>query len=139
MELTLQEQQNIDKLDADLQHTKTIDNLKQGQEDIRQDISNERDFNKSEFAKGTEKFREIFDELKEVRSEVNDMKSQIATGFIEQKRAFEKHILDGKEDEIKKLNKRLDARDQIKNGVIITFIGGTIVWLVVEVLKGTVG
>ena len=125
------------QLDKDLQVVPTIKSLKNGQEQIIKELEDDREFNETEFAKGTKKFKELSTALNEVRSEVSDMKVQISDGFREQKRAFEKHILDGKEDEIRKLNKRLDARDQIKNGVIITLVGGIILWLLMEILKPT--
>jgi len=122
--VTPQEQAIIDKLDIDLPLTKTIDNLKAGQEEIRKDIQDEREFNKSEFAKGTEKFKEIFGELKEVRNEVSEMRTQISDGFKGIKDEFTKHITDTQNSEIKKLNKKLDRTSAMKDGILVSLISG---------------
>ena len=132
--LTPQEQAIIEKLDNDLPLTKTIDNLKQGQEEIRKDIQDEREYNKSEFAKGTEKFKEIFSELKEVRSEVKDMKSQISDGFRDMKDEFTKHIADSQDSEISKLNKKLDRWAAIKDGVLVALISGVAVAVILYLI-----
>lgn len=76
--MTPQEQATIEKLDRDLPLTKTIDNLKKGQEEIRKDIQDEREFNKSEFTKGAEKFKAIFTELKEAKLERKQLKEEVS-------------------------------------------------------------
>lgn len=124
MPLTPQEQSVIDDLDKKLPQTKTIDNLKQCQEKILKVVEDERAFNKSEFAKGTEKFKEISSELREVNREVSDMKSQISSGFKDLKQDFINHVNDSKDNEIKKLNKRLDRTSAIKDGVLSALVSG---------------
>jgi len=135
LELTPDEQAQIEKLDSDLQHTKTIDSLKQGQEEIRNDIQSEREFNKSEFAKGTEKFKELFGELKEVRIEVGDMKTQISDGFKQQRDDLAKHLAETKDNQITDLKASIEKRDEtdtkkrdrvnaLKDGILVTLIGG---------------
>ena len=130
MELTPQEQVVIDKLDNDLKHTKTIDNLKQGQEQIIKDIKDDKEFNKSEFAKGTEKFKEIFSELKEVKSEVSDMKSQITNSIDGLKNQIAKKEITDLSDEVKAL--RTEKKEKAKNTDKI-FYGaiGTVISLVI--------
>lgn len=121
--LTPQEQSLIDDLDIKLPQTKTIDNLKQGQEEILKVIEDEREFNKSEFAKGTEKFKEISSELKEVRSEVNQMKTQISDGFNEMKSAIKNKENEELRAEIRSLKTdkeiKEDRKFTIQNGIFL--------------------
>ena len=60
---------------------------------------------------------------------------QIKEGFDDLKKDIAQNILDGKDDEIKKLNKRLDGRDQIKNGVIITLVGGIVLYVAIYLFE----
>lgn len=128
MELTPQEQMEIDKLDKDLQHTPTVKGLKDGQEQIRKDIKDDKEFNKSKFAEGAEKFKELSNGLKEVRDEVSDMKSDITKSIADLTDQIAKKEMTDLTDEVKAL--RGDKKDQAKNvdkllygaiGTIISF------------------
>ena len=128
MELTSQRQAEIVKLDDDLQHTVTIDNLRQSQETIIKTIEEEREANQKAFDKGAEKFDDLY-------KEVGEMKKQITEGFRVIRQDISDHITQGKDDEIKKLNKKLDGRDQVKNGVIITLVGGIVLYVAIHLFE----
>lgn len=132
--MTPQEQAVIDKLDVDLPLTKTIDNLKQGQEEIRKDIQDEREFNKSEFAKGTEKFKEIFGELKEVRNEVKEMNTQVTDELKGIRSDITKHIMETDKSEMAKLNKKLDRWASLKDGILVTVLSGVAIAIILYFL-----
>lgn len=105
-----------------------VEGLKEGQERIIHTIEEEKEQNRRAFDKGAEKFDDLY-------NKVEEMKGQIKDGFDSVKKEIADHTLQGKEDEIKKLNKRLDARDQIKNGVIITLVGGILLAGAIYLLK----
>lgn len=110
----LQEQKLLnDKVEA----LPCISNLREGQNDIFQAIEDDRQQNKEEFAKGAKKFDHI-------QSEVSEMREQVAEGFADIKKDINLHILSSKEDEISKLNKKFDANQQIKSGIIIALVSG---------------
>ena len=113
MELTPEEQAVVDKLDKDLPQTQTIKRIFENQETMIKGFNDEREFNKSEFAKGTEKFKEIFSELKEVRSEVNDMKSLLMDAFTDLKNQMAKKEITDLTDEVKAL--RTEKKEKAKN------------------------
>jgi len=113
LELTPEEQVRAQGLDKDLPNTQTIKGLYQNQEQIIQELKDEKEFNKHEFAKGTEKFKEIFGELKEVRSEVSDMKSQITNSIDGLKNQMAKKEITDLTDEVKAL--RGEKKEKAKN------------------------
>ena len=113
MELTPEEQAVVDKLDKDLPQTQTIKRIFENQETMIKGFNDEREFNKSEFAKGTEKFKEIFSELKEVRSEVYDMKSLLMDAFTDLKNQMAKKEITDLTDEVKAL--RTEKKEKAKN------------------------
>lgn len=105
-----------------------VDGLKEGQDKILSTIEEEKKANKQAFDKGDKKFDDLYER-------VEKMGIQIKEGFDDLKKDIAQNILDGKDDEIKKLNKRLDGRDQIKNGVIITLVGGIVLYVAIYLFE----
>ena len=63
------------------------------------------------------------------------MKTQITDGFNRLSSEANQRAMEEKDDKIKKLNDKLDARSQLKNGILITLIGGILLYIAIEVLK----
>ena len=67
------------------------------------------------------------------------METQIGDGFKLMSKEFTDYKSEVKDERIKKLTDQIekgkDKNDYLKNGVIITLIGGTLLYVAVEVLK----
>ena len=135
MELTPEEQAEADRLDIALPNTQTIKKIFNNQEDMIKGFEDDRAFNKSEFAKGAEKFKEISSELKEVTVKVDNMEAQIENGFKRQREDLAKHLSETKDNQITDLKNAVEKRDSedkskrnrvnaIKDGILISLIGG---------------
>ena len=98
---------------------KLAENLTENQSKIMLMIEEDRISNRDEFDKGSEMFKELY-------TKVDNMERQISNGFKQISDEAADRALADKTDEIKKLNKKLDARDAVKNGVIITLVGGVL-------------
>ena len=132
----------IKKLDTDIQKTNVykemtcdVQALREGQNDIVTAIDDEKKLSQESFAKGNVRFTRIESEIGELREEVGEMKTQIQEGFKQQRQDFTQHIIDSERNEVKKLNGRLDARDQVKNGIIITLVGSLAVYAVIRIIE----
>jgi uncharacterized protein YpuA (DUF1002 family) len=78
------------QLEADLPHTPIIQSLTENLESITSMVEEDREFNKMEFERGTEKFKELGEGqreqakgLREVKSEVSEMKEDYKKGVKE--------------------------------------------------------
>ncbi len=114
----------IEQLNEQLKETAVISGMKcdvnelrEGQLQIIDMIKADRKANEDDFERGREKFKELFDE-------VAIMKMQIKDGFNDVKKSFNDHTIESKNDQIAELNKKLDARNYVKNGIIIALVGG---------------
>ena len=132
----------IKKLDTDIQKTNVykemtcdVQALRESQNDIVTAIDDEKKLSQESFAKGNVRFTRIESEIGELREEVGEMKTQIQEGFKQQRQDFTQHIIDSERNEVKKLNGRLDARDQVKNGIIITLVGSLAVYAVIRIIE----
>ena len=112
----------LQALDNDLKKTETIIGLKDGQGRIITMIEEEKAANQDQFEKGARRFQHL-------EEEVQHMRAEISKGFKKQEDNFNNYISETKNTEISKLNKKLDTRDYVKNGVIITLVGGFVLWL----------
>lgn len=130
--MTPQEQAVIEKLDVDLPQTKTIKKIYENQKIMIEGLNNEREFNKSEFEKGTEKFKDVFIELnhakaerKHLREEMSEMKNQISDGFNHIKEAIKSKENEELKAEIRTLktdkDKKEERRFTLQNGLILMF------------------
>ena len=108
-----------------------IDGLKEGQDTIIRTIEEEREFNESKFAQGAEKFEDLYQRM-------DQMKEQIAQGFKKQEDNFNKYISETKDTEISKLTKKLEGRDYIKSGIIITLVGGILLYVSTILIQSSV-
>ncbi|NOQ31778.1 MAG: hypothetical protein GQ570_11710 [Helicobacteraceae bacterium] len=116
-DLTPQQIIERDELNERVKDLPIITELKAGQSEIMEAIQDDRKQNKEEFARGAEKFAHI-------QSEVSEMRVQVADGFADLKKDINSHIISSKEDEITKLNKKFEAGQQIKSGIIIALVSG---------------
>ena len=131
MPLDPTQQAEVNKLNELLPHATVIDGLQEGQEKITttldkliEDVENESESNKREFAKGAEKFKEISFELKGLTSEVNEIKTQIGDGFKQQREDLALHLKETQDNEITRLTKKLDRNSSIKDGILSALISG---------------
>lgn len=121
----------IKQLNDNLVKTETIQGLKDGQEKIITIIEDERDYNKAEFQRGANKFAELDERM-------DEMSTQIAKGFKKQEDNFNKYISEGKDNDIKKLNEKLQGRQILERGVLITLIGGILLYVAVGIIKKSI-
>lgn len=91
---------HIAELDHQIQQTDTVKGLQEGQERMIESIQLDREENKKAFDKGAEKFDDLYEK-------VDEMKQQISEGFKDIKDTIT-------ENEISKLKKELDKRDEQK-------------------------
>lgn len=110
-------------LDNNIKQTPTIQSLEQGQEDIMTLIKEDREQNKEDFEKGIVRFKKL-------EGEMDDMKIQIAEGFDSISGQIREHIAQTDKDEIKKLNKKLEAKEYVKSGIIIALVSGIVLTMV---------
>ena len=108
--MTPQEQAVIDKLDVDLPQTKTMQKVFENQENMIKGFEDERKFNKSEFAKGSEKFKEVFVELKEAKKERKELKDEVNDMKEDYKKGVKEIVDTIRNQEINNL------RDEVRNG-----------------------
>lgn len=140
--LTPPEQGIVDKLDKDLPHTKVIKQLYENQETMIKGLQDEREFNKSEFAKGTEKFREIFSELKdakaerkELREEVSEMKEDYKKGVKEIVDTIHNKELSDLRGEIRDSKQKEKDTKMFWNGVGKTVLSAVIIAIILFALS----
>lgn len=122
-----------------IQKLPVIIDLAKGQAQIIDMIKEDKEQNKAQFDEGSEKFKELWNEVKEVRSEVTEVKGQIKTGFDDLSSKFTNHIQETKDNKIEKLTSELQSKkkrsDGVKDGIIITLVGGVILFIAVAVLQ----
>lgn len=94
-----------------------IENLSDGQKQIRMSVESLAKVVEEEQTRNKE-------EHKEFSEEVISMKNQIQEGFRKQSEDLAKFIQSEKDDKIDELNKKLDRRNYVKDGIIITLVGG---------------
>ena len=142
MELTPQEQADAAKLDKDLPNTETIKRIYENQETMIKGLEDEREFNKSEFEKGSEKFREIFSELKdakaerkELREEVSEMKEDYKKGVKEIVDTIQNKELSDLRDEVR--DSKIKEKDFkiFWNGVAKTILSAVVIAIVLYALS----
>ncbi|MCK4500159.1 hypothetical protein KAU11_06650 [Candidatus Babeliales bacterium] len=122
-----------------IQKLPVIIDLAKGQAQIIDMIKEDKEQNKAQFDEGSEKFKELWDEVKEVRSEVTEMKGQIKSGFDDLSNKFTNHIQETKDNKIEKLTNEIQSKkkrsDGLKDGIIITLVGGVLLVIAVAVLQ----
>ena len=94
-----------------------VSELKAGQDKIIEMIEEEKAETREEFAKGSQMFKDLYDK-------VGKMENQIADGFKNISKDFSDYKLEVKDNRIDNLTKKLDSKNHVKNGIIITLVGG---------------
>ena len=128
--LTPQEQVVIDKLDNDLQHTPTIQDIKEnqellitGQKNINSSLEKEllaqdvfKNYVQKEFNKGSDKFDKFETRMDEIEDKMDKGLDKIANSQT----ALANEIKDKKiEDLTKQIDKQNDKKSNIANGIIV--------------------
>ena len=126
------------QLEKDLQLTPTIIHLVDNQEQIIKMVKEEKEQNTASFEKSNQKFSKIESEIYELREEVSEMKTQIADGFKQISGEINLHIIKSNEDEITKLNTKLDRTAQVKDGIIVTLVGGILLAIATVIIYSAV-
>ena len=126
------------QLEKDLQLTPTIIHLVDNQEQIIKMVKEEKEQNTASFEKSNQKFSKIESEISELREEVSEMKTQIADGFKQISGEINLHIIKSNEDEITKLNTKLDRTAQVKDGIIVTLVGGILLAIATVIIYSAV-
>jgi len=141
------EEKTVEEITFDLKvnSTKTVKGLREGQDEIvssieklSNKIDNDLENHSKELAKGSDKFKELFSTVSSIQDEVKDMKSQISEGFNDIKKEFSNHIEKSQNQKIDELNKKLDAKSSVKNGIIVTLVGGIVLAACLYILQSLV-
>ena len=110
---------------AELEKLPVITDLRQGQDEMRESIDDlskvittEQESNRKEFAKGTEKFKEIQGEIAEVREDMSTLRSEMKKGFDSIGNQIGNLKTELKDDELKKLTDELGSKKAFKNSIM---------------------
>jgi len=110
---------------AELEKLPVITDLRQGQDEMRESIDDlskvittEQESNRKEFAKGTEKFKEIQGEIAEVREDMKSLRSEMKSGFSSIGNQISNLKTELKDDELKKLTDELGSKKAFKNSIM---------------------
>ena len=116
------QQADIEKLKAnDEEMLKDLENLKTGQEALSKDLEH------------------VKEEVEGMGKEMKEVKDMVQAGFKDLTKTMADHIEQSKNNKIDELTKKLDGRDYVKNGIIITLVGGIVLYIVIGGLKLSLG
>ena len=132
-------------LDNNIKQTDTIRGLQEGQADIVKALTSSEKHTQEAFDKGDAKFTNIENEIEEMKievsgmkGEVSEMKTQLSDGFKQISHDINEHIIKSGESEIANLNKKLDRKAQMKDGVIVTLVGGILLAIASKLILASV-
>ena len=105
-----------------------VGDLKTGQDKIIKMIEDNERETRAEFDKGSQMFKDLY-------GKVEAMEMQISEGFNKLSKELGDYKTEIKDEKITNLTKKIEQREVLKNGIIVTLIGGILLYLAVEVLK----
>ena len=127
--------EQVEHLDSTIKLTPFYEELKQTEAEVLSDLDG--------LKHGQETLSSDLDDVKTtvdgMGKEMKEVKDMVQAGFRDLTKTMADHIEQSKNNKIDELTKKLDGRDYVKNGIIITLVGGIVLYVVIGGLKLSLG